>query len=227
MHAGPARCSRRRGSAATWPRAASCTWRCTPASTPERIYLHGNAKSRAELRDGARRRRRHDRARQRRGRAAAVRAARRPLAARAAAGHPRRRRRHPRGDPHGPGRLEVRLRARRRPRADRRPRPRASRSRACTCTWARSCSRSSPTGARSRLSARSATSGPTTSAAGSASPYTAGDPPLDVETWVAGDGRGRTCRARTGQRVVLEPGRALVANAGVTLYRVESVKRRR
>ena len=46
-------CSRRRGSAATSPRAASCTWRCTPASRPSAIYLHGNAKSRAELRDGA------------------------------------------------------------------------------------------------------------------------------------------------------------------------------
>ena len=45
---------------------------------PERIYLHGNAKSRAELRDGRRGGRRHDRARQRRGRAAAGRAARRP-----------------------------------------------------------------------------------------------------------------------------------------------------
>ena len=45
---------------------------------PERIYLHGNAKSRAELAMARRRRRRHDRARQRRRGAAAVRAARRP-----------------------------------------------------------------------------------------------------------------------------------------------------
>ena len=65
--------------------------------------------------DGRRGGRRDDRARQRRGGAAALRAARRPRnAARAAAGHARRRRGHARGDPHGPGRLEVRVRARRR-----------------------------------------------------------------------------------------------------------------
>ena len=47
------RCSRRRGCGATWPRAASCTWPCRRAFAPERIVLHGNAKSEAELRHGA------------------------------------------------------------------------------------------------------------------------------------------------------------------------------
>ena len=39
-------CSPRRGSGATSPRPASCTSRCAAASTPARIYLHGNAKAR-------------------------------------------------------------------------------------------------------------------------------------------------------------------------------------
>jgi diaminopimelate decarboxylase len=58
-------------------------------------------------------------------------------------------------------------------------------------------------------------------------PYTAGDPQLDVETWVAGMVEAANTElspARPGRELVLEPGRALVANAGVTLYRVESVK---
>ena len=58
-------------------------------------------------------------------------------------------------------------------------------------------------------------------------PYTAGDPQLDVETWVAGmveAAHAELKPAHPPRRLVLEPGRALVANAGVTLYRVESVK---
>jgi diaminopimelate decarboxylase len=58
-------------------------------------------------------------------------------------------------------------------------------------------------------------------------PYTAGDPQLDVETWVAGmveAAHDELGPARPGRELVLEPGRALVANAGVTLYGVDSVK---
>jgi diaminopimelate decarboxylase len=57
-------------------------------------------------------------------------------------------------------------------------------------------------------------------------PYATGDPQLDVETWVAGMVDAAHAElGRAGQiELVLEPGRALVANAGVTLYRVESVK---
>ena len=44
-------CSRRRGSRATSPRAASWRWRSRRASTRARIYLHGNAKSEPELRE--------------------------------------------------------------------------------------------------------------------------------------------------------------------------------
>jgi len=57
-------------------------------------------------------------------------------------------------------------------------------------------------------------------------PYTAEDPRLDVETWVAGmvEAAHAELRSAGPLELVLEPGRALVANAGVTLYSVESVK---
>ena len=55
-------------------------------------------------------------------------------------------------------------------------------------------------------------------------PYTAGDPQLDVERWVAGMVEAAHAELGPGKELVLEPGRALVANAGVTLYAVESVK---
>jgi len=55
-------------------------------------------------------------------------------------------------------------------------------------------------------------------------PYTGGDPRLDVETWVAGMAEAARAELGAGRELVLEPGRALVANAGVTLYGVESVK---
>ena len=55
-------------------------------------------------------------------------------------------------------------------------------------------------------------------------PYVAGDPQLDVETWVAGMVEAAHAELGGDVELVLEPGRALVANAGVTLYAVESVK---
>ena len=55
-------------------------------------------------------------------------------------------------------------------------------------------------------------------------PYTAGDPQLDVRTWVAHMVEAAHAELGPGKELVLEPGRALVANAGVTLYAVESVK---
>jgi diaminopimelate decarboxylase len=55
-------------------------------------------------------------------------------------------------------------------------------------------------------------------------PYTAGDPALDVDTWVHGMVEAAHAELGPGRTLVLEPGRALVAGAGVTLYRVESVK---
>jgi len=55
-------------------------------------------------------------------------------------------------------------------------------------------------------------------------PYTAGDPALDVEAWVAGMVEAAHAELGPEATLVLEPGRALVAGAGVTLYTVESVK---
>jgi diaminopimelate decarboxylase len=55
-------------------------------------------------------------------------------------------------------------------------------------------------------------------------PYMDGDAVLEPDEWVAG--MVAAAHAELGQEkaLVLEPGRALVANAGVTLYTVESVK---
>ena len=55
-------------------------------------------------------------------------------------------------------------------------------------------------------------------------PYTAGDPTLDVEAWVTGMVEAAHAELGPDRTLVLEPGRALVAGAGVTLYSVESVK---
>jgi diaminopimelate decarboxylase len=59
---------------------------------------------------------------------------------------------------------------------------------------------------------------------GLAVPYVEGDDVVAPEDWV--DGMVSAAHAELGEDIslVLEPGRALVANAGVTLYSVESVK---
>ena len=73
-------------------------------------------------------------------------------------------------------------------------------------------------------SPRWASSGPTTSAAASASRTRARTPRPTPEAWVAGVVEAARAELGTGHRLVLEPGRALTASAGVTLYTVESVK---
>jgi diaminopimelate decarboxylase len=62
---------------------------------------------------------------------------------------------------------------------------------------------------------------------GLAVPYTAEHRTPSIEEWVAGvlDAAHELLGARA-KKLTIEPGRALVANAGVTLYTVESVKRR-
>ena len=55
-------------------------------------------------------------------------------------------------------------------------------------------------------------------------PYTRGDAVLEPGAWVAGMVDAAHAELGRDIALVLEPGRALVANAGVTLYRVESVK---
>jgi diaminopimelate decarboxylase len=55
-------------------------------------------------------------------------------------------------------------------------------------------------------------------------PYTADDPRLEIDAWVAGMADAAHAELGADVALVLEPGRALVASAGVTLYTVESVK---
>jgi diaminopimelate decarboxylase len=55
-------------------------------------------------------------------------------------------------------------------------------------------------------------------------PYLPEDDVVSPEDWVTGVVAAAHAELGEGKSLVLEPGRALVANAGVTLYRVESVK---
>ncbi|MEO8688240.1 MAG: diaminopimelate decarboxylase [Solirubrobacteraceae bacterium] len=62
---------------------------------------------------------------------------------------------------------------------------------------------------------------------GLAAPYTAEHRTPSIAEWVAGvAGAAHELLDAREKTLVIEPGRALVANAGVTLYTVESVKRR-
>jgi diaminopimelate decarboxylase len=62
---------------------------------------------------------------------------------------------------------------------------------------------------------------------GLAAAYTAEHRPPSVDEWVAGvTGAAHDLLGARDAELWIEPGRALVANAGVTLYTVESVKRR-
>ena len=195
---------------------------------PERIYLHGNAKSEEELRAAPSRpasagsssttpRTSPSSS------ACCRRAARQRVLLRI---RPGRRRRHARGDPHRPRRVQVR------------PRPaRGARARAATRRRTSTCSGFhfhlgsqlvDPTPYRAavgvlaglgdqprlqpRRRLRRRLHAPTTGRRGSTRP----SPPWS---------RRRTTCSGPGKRLVIEPGRALVANAGVTLYTVESVKR--
>jgi len=59
---------------------------------------------------------------------------------------------------------------------------------------------------------------------GLAVPYVPGDDVVAPEDWVDGMVAAAHAELREDVSLVLEPGRALVANAGITLYSVESVK---
>jgi diaminopimelate decarboxylase len=59
---------------------------------------------------------------------------------------------------------------------------------------------------------------------GLAAPYTREDAALAPEVWVAAVVEAAHAELGPGRTLILEPGRALTANAGVTLYTVESVK---
>ena len=98
----------------------------------------------------------------------------------------------------------------------------------CTRTSARSCS-SWPRSAARSPNSRSSASYPVWDLGGGLGvAYTADQPaPPSIEAYV--EALVTAARAHgmgePGRRLLIEPGRALVANAGVTLYTVESVKR--
>ena len=225
-------CSPRRGWRATSPRAASWRWRCAAASTRARIYLHGNAKSDAELREALDAGVGHvvldsldelDRLER-------VAAELRPPPGGA---DPRHARTWPATPTHAisTGQADSKFgfsigAGARRDRAARRRRPHLRARRACTSTSARSCSSSSRS-ARAvrgdRAARRRSTS--TTSAAGSGSAYTADQHPPSIEEYVDAIVDALHDELGPGKRLLLEPGRALVANSTVTLYTVQTVKR--
>jgi diaminopimelate decarboxylase len=59
---------------------------------------------------------------------------------------------------------------------------------------------------------------------GLAAPYVPGDEVVAPEEWVAGVVAAARAELGADKALIIEPGRALVANAGVTLYTVEAVK---
>ena len=95
----------------------------------------------------------------------------------------------------------------------------------CTSTSARRSSTPRPSGRRCRRSPRSASSPSTTSAAGSGARYTYADRPPSVAEYLDVLVGAAREHLPAGARLVIEPGRSLVARAGVTLYRVVTVKR--
>ena len=199
---------------------------------PERIVMHGNAKSEAELRMALRHRvgliviDNFDEI-ERLGEliadgALGDREGGQPVLVRVT---PDVRRRHAREDLDRPGRLEVRLLDGGGPetRSPACARRRASRWTACTRTSARSCSTSTPSAAPARSSARLGDFQVIDVGGGLGVPYLEDQPaPPAVEDYLAVGRAG--AGAATGGRLLVEPGRALTANAGVTLYTVESVR---
>ena len=199
--------------------------------------MHGNAKSEAELRDGAGRARGPDRGGQlrrarppgaadRRGRAEAERLSRCSSGSRPTCGARRTRRSPPaRPTPSSASRWPMRPRRSSGSRAST-----GSRWPACTRTSARSCSSSSRFAARSRSSRSSArrTFPVWDLGGGLGVAYTEEQPAPAGDRGVCGT-LVRAAREHgmggSGKRLLIEPGRALTANAGVTLYTVESVKR--
>ena len=143
---------------------------------------------------------------------------------------PGRARRDAREDLHRPGGLQVRLRGGRHPRGDRADRGhrRARRSPACTPTSARSCSTCSPSVARWRSSRSWIGDHPPGGfsvwdlGGGLGVAYTETQPrPPAIEEYVGtliARGRAEHGMGAPGKRLLIEPGRALTANAGVTLY---------
>ena len=195
----------------------------------QRTYMHGNAKSEGELRealaagvghivlDSRRRDRPAGRDRRRH----------RDPPGRAHPRHARRLGRHPPRDLHRPGRLQVRLLARAGPRGDRGDSTvtRGSTFRACTSTSGHSCSSSRrfapPCGAIASLGRFPVYN----LGGGLAAAYTPDQQPPSPERWVEAIVDAVHAELGPDVRLLLEPGRALVANSTVTLYTVQTIKR--
>ena len=97
---------------------------------------------------------------------------------------------------------------------------------ACTSTSARSCSSSSRSAPRCGRSPRSGDFPVYNLGGGLGVAYTADQQPPAIERVRRRDRRRRAhAELGPGKRLLLEPGRALVANSTVTLYTVETVKR--
>ena len=185
---------------------------------PGRLYLHGNAKSEAELRmalDAGVGTIVLDNAEEAQRLAALLGGARRQrVLVRVIA---RGRRRHPRGDPHRPGGLQVRLRARRGARAGGRRRT-ALEVAGLHMHLGSQLFALEPYRRAVRALAGLGAFAVYDLGGGLGVPYTRGDPALDVEAWVAGVVEAAHAELGPDRALVLEPGRALVAGAGVTLY---------
>ena len=240
--------SPRRACTSTSAPAASSPWRSGPASPRQRIGLHGNNKTTAEIREALS----YGVGRivvdsfDEIDRIAAVAAELGVVAPGDGAGDRRRRGAHPRVHRHRPRGPEVRLQPRRRPgaRGGRRgcwPGPTCSTCAACTAT---SAARSStPPASRWRPAGSSACTPQiadehglhcprSTSAAATASPTPPQHTPLTAGDPGAGDGRHRRARAQGRRRrrhtrvprISIEPGRAIVGPSTFTLYEVGTVK---
>ena len=229
-------CSPRRGSARTCRRWASSSWRCAPGVPAERIVVHGNNKSDEELRARGGGRRLARRAR-RGGRGGAGRRGRRASACSSASRRGSTRTRTTRSRRATAARSSGCRRSRRCARSHARASS-GSTSRACTSTSARSSSTSRRRGSRStgwpasRPSAARSSTGrrPVVDAGGGLGiRYVETDAAPTIRDF-AGTIVDRVERAWALHglpvpQLVFEPGRSLVGEAGVTLYRVGVVKR--
>ena len=232
VHRGPAAHGRGGAGVRRRRRAASCTWRSRPASTPARIHLHGNAKSRRELQRGPRRGRRPRRARQRPRHRAARGDRRRPASARPCRCGSRpgvSPDTHPSISTGGPNtkfgfNLDAAPRRDRARHGLRQARPRGP---ALPHRLADRRPRAVPPGDRGARRPRRLPRC-TTSAAASASPTPSTTHPPTIEDYVAFKVDAVEQIAGPGKRILDEPGRALVANSTVTLYtrRVGQAQRR-
>ena len=214
--------SPRRGWASTSPRAASCTSRCKAGFDPARIYLHGNAKSAEELRLAVEAGVGCDRDRQRRRRRQARRVARprAPASACCCASRP-----GVDADTHaailtGHAESKFGIEPRRRPRARQRP-ARPPRRPGFHFHLGSQLVDLDPVPRGGRRARRPRRPPVYSLGGGFAVAYTADDRAARrSEASVAAVVEAAREALGPGKHLVLEPGRSLVANAGVTLYTV-------